>query len=114
MNPSDPDSNSLPAKGWRLVPGVQTPLAGGIVSEPIAVSGPVRVTRFRFAAGAVMEEHTTTRNALVQMVEGECDFTVGGAVRRIKAGDLLLMEPGEPHALAAGAGPFTFILTTFK
>jgi len=84
--------------------------AHSIVSEAVLVAPGLRVTRFRFAAGQELAEHTSTARALVQVLAGECEFTVGGATHRMKAGDLLHLPPRAPHAARAVA-ELTLLLT---
>jgi quercetin dioxygenase-like cupin family protein len=61
----------------------------------------LRVTLFHFAAGQELSEHTSTARALVQVLSGSCNFTLPDGVRLLKAGDLLHLPPGLPHAVSA-------------
>lgn len=81
-----------------------------IVSEAVLVAPGLRVTRFRFAAGQELAEHTSAARALVQVLAGECDFTAGGATHRMKAGDLIHLPPRAPHAVRA-VTELTLVLT---
>lgn len=87
--------------------------ASGILSQSILNTPKLKVTRFYFAAGAAMDEHTTTRHALVQIMQGVCYFSVEGQLCSLKAGDSLYMQPHKVHALCAREQGFCMHLTTW-
>lgn len=64
---------------------------------------------FAFAAGQELSEHTSTARALVQVLDGRADFQVNGKVHALRAGDLLHLPPGAPHAVFARE-PFSMLL----
>lgn len=76
-------------------------VAHGIVSQAVLTAPGLRVTRFRFAAGQELSEHTTPARALIQVLEGACEFTLPDRVLPLAAGDLLHLPPGLPHAVRA-------------
>jgi quercetin dioxygenase-like cupin family protein len=82
----------------------------GIVSRAILTTPSVRLTLFHFAAGQELSEHTSKARALVQILSGTCEFSVGKAVHILKPGDLLHLPPGEPHAVTSSE-PFSMLLT---
>jgi len=84
--------------------------ANGIVSRTVFRSPNCRVVLFGFAEGQELSEHTSTQHALVQILSGECDFTLAGQLHPLKAGDLLYMPPNLPHA-ACATKPFSMLLT---
>ncbi|HTL73643.1 MAG TPA: cupin domain-containing protein [bacterium] len=84
--------------------------ANGIVSRTVFRSPNCRVVLFGFAEGQELSEHTSTQHALVQILSGECDFTLAGKAHALKAGDLLYMPPNLPHA-ACATKPFSMLLT---
>ena len=73
----------------------------GIVSRTLLRTGNSRVVLFGFAAGQELTEHTSTQHAVVQILSGECEFSLGGKPNLVKAGDLIYMPPSLPHALKA-------------
>ncbi len=85
----------------------------GIVSRALHDQAGVRVTLFAFAAGQQLTEHASTSRALVQILSGACEFTLAGRKTPLRAGDLLHMPPGLPHAVAA-TEPFSMLLTTIR
>src|SRR5688572_16100056 len=83
----------------------------GIVSRTIVQTPEMRAVLFAFDAGQELTSHTSRRRALVQVLSGACDFFFSGAWHRLGSGALLHLPPGHPHAVRAGAGPFTMLLT---
>ena len=83
----------------------------GIVSRTVLQTPEIRVVLFSFADGQELTSHTSRRRALVQILEGSCDFFYAGAWQRLTAGTLLHLPPQHPHAVRAGAGPFSMLLT---
>jgi quercetin dioxygenase-like cupin family protein len=75
--------------------------AAGIVSRALHDQDGVRVTLFALAAGQEITEHSTPARALVQVLSGTCEFTLAGKKTPLRAGDLLHMPPGLPHAVTA-------------
>ncbi len=82
----------------------------GIVSRTVFRSGQHRVVLFGFAAGQELSEHTSTAHALVQILSGQCEWTLAGEPRTLKAGDYLYMPPNLRHAVRA-TEPFSMLLT---
>jgi quercetin dioxygenase-like cupin family protein len=85
----------------------------GIVSRTLLQAPNARLVLFGFAQGQELSEHTSTQHALVQILYGECDFSLSGQWHHLKNGDLLYMPPGLPHALKA-TQQFSMLLTLFK
>lgn len=103
----------IPADGAEslvLADSVQVS-SSGIVSRTVLQSPELRTVLFAFDAGQELTSHTSRRRALVQVLSGACDFFFAGAWHRLETGALLHMPPGHPHAVRAGAGPFTMLLT---
>jgi quercetin dioxygenase-like cupin family protein len=98
------------ARVLALSEAVQTS-AAGIVSRTVLQSAELRVVLFAFADGQELTTHTSKRRALVQILEGECDFFFAGKWQRLAAGALLHMPPEHEHAVRAAAGPFSMLLT---
>lgn len=84
--------------------------AGGIVSRPLLRTANARLILFGFDKGQELTEHTSAREALVQVLSGECDFSLAGEVRRLKAGDVVYMPANVRHAVQA-VETFSMLLT---
>lgn len=87
--------------------------ANGIVSRTVMKAAGSRVVLFGFAEGQELSEHTSPHHALVQILSGECEFSLAGKWQTVKAGSLLYMPPGLAHAVKATA-QFSMLLTLFK
>ena len=85
----------------------------GIVSRTLLRTANSRVVLFGFAEGQELTEHTSTQHALVQILSGECEFSLAGQPHSLKAGDLLYMPPNLPHA-ARAMTKFSMLLTLTK
>ncbi|MEI6198153.1 MAG: cupin domain-containing protein [Verrucomicrobiota bacterium] len=85
----------------------------GIVSRTLLRTANARVVLFGFAEGQELTEHTSTQHAVVQILSGECDFSLAGEAHKLKAGDLLYMPPNLPHA-AKATTKFSMLLTLSK
>ena len=85
----------------------------GIVSRTLLRAPAARVVLFGFAKGQELTEHTSTQHALVEILSGECEFSLSGKPHLLKAGDFLHMPPNLPHAVKA-TKQFSMLLTLFK
>ncbi len=75
--------------------------AGAVVSRVILKKGTGNVTLFAFDRGQELSEHTTPFDALVHVLDGRAEITVGGVPHALAAGDMILMPGGVPHAVKA-------------
>src|ERR1022692_3087813 len=82
----------------------------GIVSRTLLRTPNSRTVLFGFAEGQELTEHTSTQHALIQILSGACEFSLAGAPRNLKTGDLLYMPPNLPHAVRA-TQQFSMLLT---
>ena len=85
----------------------------GIVSRTLLRTANSRVILFGFAEGQELTEHTSTQHAVIQILSGECEFSLSGRPRTMKSGDLLYMPPNLPHAVKA-TSRFSMLLTLSK
>jgi quercetin dioxygenase-like cupin family protein len=76
---------------------------GSVVSRTLAKKNGGTITLFAFDTGEALSEHTAPFDAIVQVLDGEAELTVGG--RRITAleGQTVLMPANIPHAVFARA-----------
>jgi quercetin dioxygenase-like cupin family protein len=87
-----------------------SPAPASIVSRAVLQTPEARVTLFTFAAGQELTSHTNRRRALVQVLEGSCDFHYNDAWHRLDAGAFLNLPPNHRHAVRATEA-FTMLLT---
>ena len=85
----------------------------GIVSRTLLRIANSRVVLFGFAEGQELTEHTSTQHAVIQILSGECEFSLAGKLHTLKAGDLLYMPPNLPHSVRA-ITQFSMLLTFSK
>ena len=75
--------------------------SGTVVSRTIIGRNAGSVTLFAFDKGQGLSEHTAPFDALVYMIDGEADITIGGRSIRMGAGEAVIMPANRPHALKA-------------
>jgi quercetin dioxygenase-like cupin family protein len=85
----------------------------GIVSRTLLRTATTRMVLFGFAQDQELTEHTSTQEAVVQILSGECEFEIDGQPHHLKAGDLIFMPAGLPHAVRATT-QFSMLLTLSK
>lgn len=98
------------AQALALADVAQSSVAG-IVSRTVLQTPELRVVLFSFAEGQEITSHTSRRRAMVQVLEGACDFFYMDAWHRLAAGTVLHLPPDHPHAVRAATGPFSMLLT---
>ncbi len=75
--------------------------AATIISRTLHTDERLKAVLFGFAAGQELSEHTATRPAILHILQGEADLTVGGESRRAGPHTWLYMQPHVPHSLVA-------------
>ena len=93
------------ARGGTPLTGTMADLvvyqAGSVVSRVILKKETGNVTVFAFDQGQGLSEHATPFDALVQVLDGAAEITVGGTPHHVVAGGMILMPANVPHALKA-------------
>ena len=82
----------------------------GVLSKVIWKSEVCQQSLFCLAANAEISEHTSTRNATVQVIEGTGSLILNGEKISLTQGVFIFMEANAPHALEAISN-LAFILT---
>ncbi len=72
-----------------------------VVSKQIIKKPNGNITLFAFAKDESLTEHTSPFEAVVYIVDGEMEITIGGNPHNIKAGEYLIMPANIPHGLRA-------------
>jgi quercetin dioxygenase-like cupin family protein len=78
-----------------------TPTEQGIASRVLARTAGGTVTLFAFDAGQELSEHSTAFDALVLVLEGSLNLTIGGKPATAVPGTIVRMPPNVPHAVRA-------------
>ena len=86
---------------------------GSVVSRTIIKKSTGTITLFAFDAGEGLSEHSTPHDAVVEVLDGTVEITIGGEPHRVSAGEGLLLPAGIPHALSA-VTPFKMLLTMIR
>jgi quercetin dioxygenase-like cupin family protein len=87
--------------------------SGAVVSKTILKNAAGNISLFAFDAGEGLAEHSSPHAALVQVLDGEAEITIGGLPHMLHAGECLLMPANVPHALKATQA-FKMMLTMIK
>lgn len=86
---------------------------GGVVSKQVTKSKAGNITLFSFDKGEGLSEHTTPFDAVVQILDGEAEITIGGEVFHLIKGNSIIMPAHIPHALKAKER-FKMLLTMIR
>lgn len=77
---------------------------GKVVSLTLTQRPGVGMTLFAFDAGEGISTHAAPGDAMVYVLDGEAQITIGGAAHTVPAGSAIIMPAGIPHAVP-GAYP---------
>jgi quercetin dioxygenase-like cupin family protein len=88
--------------GTPFLPADQITYAiGSVVSKALIQKDTGNITLFSFDAGQGLSEHTSPYDAVVLLIEGRAEITIGGEPREVGAGEMIVMPAGIPHGLKA-------------
>jgi len=74
----------------------------GTVASRVILSRPAgNITLFSFDENEGLSEHTAPFDAVVTILEGECEVWVAGTTLQMKAGETIIFPANVPHALSA-------------
>lgn len=82
----------------------------GILSKVIVKDQNCQHTLFCLGEGTDLEEHTSTRNATITVIEGNGQLTLEGRDITLQPGVFVFMPANAPHALKATSN-LAFLLT---
>jgi len=97
MNAIATSNNSFTANLQDLI---EYPTSG-ILSKVLLKDSNTQYTLFCLAAGTDIDEHTSTRNALITVVEGTGNLNLEGKDIALASGVLVFMPANAPHAVQA-------------
>jgi quercetin dioxygenase-like cupin family protein len=75
--------------------------AGAVVSKMLIQKDIGNITLFAFDAGQGLSEHTAPFDAVVYILDGKAEISIGGKTSTAKTGEMLIMPANVPHALSA-------------
>ena len=86
---------------------------GGVISKQVTKSKGGNLTLFSFDKEQGLSEHKTPFDAIVLILDGEAEITIGGKLHLLKKGDSIIMPANVPHALKA-VERFKMLLTMIR
>lgn len=86
---------------------------GQVISRTLAQVPLANITLFSLEAGEGISTHTTSGDAMVQILDGEAEITIGEKVLNVKTGETVIMPSDVPHGLEARQR-FKMLLTVLK
>lgn len=108
----DAKRSELKGKVLRLKDLVQYQ-EGAIASRMIINRKAGSITLFSFDEEEGLSEHTAPYDAVVTILEGECEVWVAGETHRMKEGETIIFPANVPHALSA-ITKFKMMLTMIR
>lgn len=75
--------------------------ARGILSQTLSNEDGIELVLFAFAPGEQLSEHTSARPAIIHILAGEADLTVGMDPHRAAAGTWVRMPADTKHSVVA-------------
>ncbi len=95
-------------------PGLQIEYSeGGIISKQVLKNAAGNVTLFSFDREQGLSEHTAPFDALVQIIDGKAEISIGGKPHTLETGEMIIMPANVPHAVFA-VEAFKMLLTMIK
>ena len=79
---------------------------GATVSKVLTKNKQGNTTLFAFDKGQVLSEHTAPFNAMVIILDGQCNVIINGELHLLEEGQMIIMPANIPHALES--------ITSFK
>jgi quercetin dioxygenase-like cupin family protein len=86
---------------------------GAIVSKTVLKKETGNISLFAFDKGEALSEHTASFDALIQVVDGKSEVTIGGKQFLINAGESIILPANVPHAVKA-VEKFKMVLTMIR
>lgn len=72
-----------------------------VISKTLIDKGIGNITLFSFDKGQGLSEHTSPFDAVVHILDGQAQITIGGEKKMVKTGEMIIMPATVPHALHA-------------
>jgi quercetin dioxygenase-like cupin family protein len=97
-----PDKKREDLKGKVLhLPELVDYAEGTVASRMVINRRTGSVTIFSFDENEGLSEHTAPFDAMVTILDGECEVWVAGTTYQMKTGETIIFPAGVPHALSA-------------
>ncbi len=86
---------------------------GQVVSRTISQVPSANITLFSLDKGEGISTHVTPGDAMVQILDGSAEITIGNDIFTVKSGETIIMPSDIPHGLEARER-FQMLLTVIK
>jgi len=86
---------------------------GQVVSRTLAQGRPLSLTLFAFDEGEEISSHASGGDAMVYVMEGTAEITIGGELHVVREGEAILMPKNISHALKARTRFKMFLTVVF-
>jgi quercetin dioxygenase-like cupin family protein len=101
-NPDTPDKKRDELKGKVLALKELVNYSEGTVASRMIVNRKAgNITLFSFDENEGLSEHSAPYDAVVTILDGECEVWVAGKTFQMKEGDTIIFPANAPHALSA-------------
>ena len=107
------DESIHPLAEPQRVSGLLDYQKGSVVSRTLIKKATGTLTLFAFDQGEGLSEHSTPHDAVVEVLDGTVEITIGGLPHQVSAGEALLLPASIPHALSA-VTPFKMLLIMIR
>ncbi len=87
---------------------------GQVISRTLAQGKNLSLTLFAFAKGEEISSHSSSGDAMVYLLDGEADITIGEKTFHVKKGETIVMPAGISHALLASEQFKMLLAVVFK
>jgi len=86
---------------------------GTVASRMIISREAGNITLFSFDEGEGLSEHTAPFDAVITILDGECEVWVAGETHTLREGETIIFPANRPHALSA-VTRFKMMLTMIR
>jgi quercetin dioxygenase-like cupin family protein len=108
-------SNDM-SENYTAIPNILEAIAvpeKGILSHTVHNDTNVKIIVFGFAPGQELTAHTAPMPAMIQILRGDAEITLGDDSLLVSAGCVIHMQPNLPHGIVAKT-PLLMLLTLIK
>lgn len=84
-----------------------------VVSKTILKKPTGNITLFAFDKGEGLAEHTTPHDAMLQILDGKAEITIGEKLNKLQVGQSIILPANVPHSVKASE-KFKMMLTMIK
>ncbi len=95
---------------FHFIPDLSAEIAAALASaknnptiqgHAIYADSITKILLLPFAAGQTLREHATPHQAIMHVLQGSGEITLGDSVKKVQAGSWMMMAPRLPHSIHA-------------